>query len=633
MQVMKIHNLSLTILSSLSSPLLLSGNTINESKDLPNILWITSEDNSPLLGCYWDQFATTPNLDKLASTGFLYTRAYANAPVSAPSRNTIITGVYANSGGNQHMRSLYNKSEAVKFYPEFLRKAGYYCTNCLKQDYNINIEQTKGIWDETGPNAHYKNRAKGQPFFAVFNTLISHESCLFKYIPDEKLRHKPKDVVLPPYHPDTPEMRHDWAQYYDKVEDLDAWVGKMLQELEESGELDNTIVFYYSDHGGVLARSKRYLYETGTHTPFIVHIPEKYKYLYPAESPGCRVDRLVGFVDLAPTLLSIAGIDIPGFMQGNAFLGSQKTADPEYVYMFRDRMDERYDMSRSVRDKKYRYIKNYMPYRIYGQYLEYLWRAPSVGSWEKADKEGKCTLVQSVFWNTKPTEELYDTENDPWEINNLAGNPKYNDILIRMRKANRDWMLKIKDTGFVPEAELIDIVKNGAAYDYMRSGSVNLERLINSADLAVEAKSDNIEELAGLLKSDEAPIRYWGATGLLLLGKDAKSVKKEIEKAVNDPSANVSIVMAEALYGLGERDLGRKGLLNALKSTNSFARTHAFNVIDNVNENSPEIRQAVIESLKGRQNLNRDRVDDRCVRQLLLKWKINPKDYNIEIDW
>lgn len=630
---MKIQNLSLAVLSGLGAPLLLSGNPVTGPKDLPNILWITSEDNSPLLGCYGDPFATTPNLDKLASKGFLYTHAYSNAPVCAPSRNTIITGTYASSGGNQYMRSTYDKSDVVKLFPYYLRQAGYYCTNCSKQDYNINPEQITGVWDESGNDAHYKNRGKGQPFFAVFNSAISHESCLFKYIPDDQLRHKPQDVVLPPYHPDTPEMRHDWAQYYDKVEDMDTWVGGILKELEESGELENTIVFYYSDHGGVLARSKRYLYETGTHVPFIVYIPEKYKHLYPAKSPGNKVDRLISFVDLAPTLLSIIGADIPDYMQGHAFLGPQKTAGPECLFMFRDRMDERYDMSRSVRDKKFRYIKNYMPYRIYGQYLEYLWRAPSVGSWEKFYNEGKCNPVQSAFWNTKPTEELYDTENDPWEINNLAANPAYKDVLERMRRANRDWMLKIKDTGFIPEAELVENTKNEAAYDYMRSGKVDLEKLINAADLAVNATHQDIPELVRLLKAGYAPVRYWGATGLLMLGELARPEISEIEKAAGDPSVSVSVVAAETLYRLGKGELGKSALLKALNTENVPARAHALNVIDCVDENSPEIQQAVVQMLKGIKALDRNQIDHRCAKQLFEKWKLNPKDYNIEIGW
>lgn len=241
-----------------------------QPNDKPNILWIVSEDNSPLVGAYGDDFAKTPNIDRLASEGFLYTNAYANAPVCAPARNTIITGVYANSNGNQHMRSSYRVSDDVRFFPLYLRDAGYYTTNNAKEDYNIASEQTREIWNESSGNAHYENREPGQPFFAVFNSGLSHESSIHSRIPDEELRYDPQEVPLPPYHPDTPAIRRDWAEYYDHMETMDTWVGEILQELEESGEADNTIVFYYGDHGGVLARSKRFVYETGTHVPFIV---------------------------------------------------------------------------------------------------------------------------------------------------------------------------------------------------------------------------------------------------------------------------------------------------------------------------------------------------------------------------
>jgi len=194
--------------------------------ELPNILWLTSEDNSPFFGCYGDTFATTPNLDKLASEGFLYTHAFANAPVCAPTRNTILTGVYACSGGHEHMRSNYPKSDVVKTYPELLRAAGYYCSNNVKTDYNLGKFDDKSIWDDCSNKAHYKNSPQGKPFFAVFNSTITHESCLHKSTPDSLLRHRPGNVPLPAYHPATAEMKHDWAQYYDKVEDLDTWVGK-----------------------------------------------------------------------------------------------------------------------------------------------------------------------------------------------------------------------------------------------------------------------------------------------------------------------------------------------------------------------------------------------------------------------
>lgn len=324
------------------SSLFISGCREQIPDELPNILWIVSEDNSPFLGCYGDELAITPNLDKLASDRFLYTHTYANAPVCAPARNTIITGVYACSNGNQHMRSGYPLSETVAMYPRYLRELGYYCTNNAKEDYNT-TKQTD-VWDESSNKAHYRNRKDGQSFFHVKNIGTSHESSIHKSVPTDEIMHKSEDMKLPPYHPDTKEMRHDWAQFYDKITAMDAEVGEVLQQLEDDGLADNTIVFYYSDHGGILGRSKRYVYESGTHVPFLIRIPEKYKYLFPAEKPGSEVNRLISFVDLAPTMLSITGIPVPDYMQGNAFLGRQKTEDPDYAYMFRGRMDEWYDM-------------------------------------------------------------------------------------------------------------------------------------------------------------------------------------------------------------------------------------------------------------------------------------------------
>lgn len=596
--------------------------------ELPNILWLTSEDNCPFLGCYGDEFATTPNLDKLASEGFLYTHAYANAPVCAPARNTIITGIYATSGGNEHMRSNYFKSEIIKTYPEFLREGGYYCTNNVKTDYNTQSIDPQLIWDECSRDAHYKNRNPGQPFFAVFNTTISHESSIHDSIPDEKLRHNPEEVPIPPYHPATQAIKHDWAQYYDKVEDMDAWVGEKLRELEESGLAESTIVFYYGDNGGVLPRSKRYVYETGTRVPLIIRIPEKFKHLFPAKKSGSKIDRLVSFVDLAPTLLSIAGINISDYYQGNAFLGSQKTEDPEYAFMFRGRMDERYDMSRAVRDSKYRYIRNYMPHRIYAQHLEYLWRAPSTRSWEQAYLSGNCNETQSVFWNSKPAEELYDTENDPWEVNNLATDPDYADIVNRMRTANREWMTRVKDAGFIPEADRVRRTGEMPVYDYIRTSGFDLETVIKAAETASFGNAENLTLFQSYLKNEESSIRYWGATGLLILGDKAEPAKKELLISLNDSSPDVVSVAAEALYNLGETEAAKAALLEVLENPNEFARCQALNVIDCIEENSPEIIGGVINMINQHIKLNRNSYDLRLAKWLMEKWKLNPNDYN-----
>lgn len=562
--------------------------------ELPNILWLTSEDNSPFLGCYGDTLASTPYLDKLASQGFLYTHAYANASVSAPSRNTIITGVYANSAGNENMRSTYPKSDEIKLYPQFLRELGYYCTNNKKEDYNINEEQLSDIWDESSDQAHYKNRKPGQPFFAIFNTTLSHEHAIHESIPDSKLRHNPKKMSLPPYHPRTPEMEHDWAQYYDYIERMDSWVGEQLRELENNGLLENTIVFYYADHGGVLGRSKRYIYESGTRIPLIVRIPDKYKHLFPNSEKGTKVDRLVSLVDLAPTLLSITGIPQPEYMQGNAFLGHATTEDPEYVYMFRGRMDERYDLSRAVRDKKYRYIRNYMPHRIYGQHIAYLWSAPSLASWEQAHLNGECNDVQSRFWQSKPTEELYETENDPWEVENLADNPEYREVLTRMRNANRKWLMEIRDAGFIPEADRKIRTKNRATYDYMREENIPLDEIVKAAEVASESNPENLPLLVKFLDSDESAIRYWGATGLLILGGKAQPAIQALEKASADNFPNVATVAAEALYSLGRKELAEQILLDKLKN-DDYACIFALNSIDVLGIDSKAIKDKVSE--------------------------------------
>jgi len=590
----------------------------------PNILWIVSEDNSPMLGCYGDKFATTPNLDKMASEGFMYTHAYANAPVCAPARNTILTGVYACSNGSQNMRSNYRRSPKVQMYPVLMRKAGYYCTNNAKEDYNFDKKDTRNIWDESSRKATYKNRKPGQPFLAVFNLGVSHESSIHKSIPTKMLRHKPEDVKLPPYHPDTKEMRHDWAQYYDKIEDLDTQVGKLLDELEKYGLADSTIVFYYGDHGGVLGRSKRFVYETGTRVPFIVRIPKLYKEYFPADKPGSKIDRMISFVDLAPTLLSLAGAPIPEVMQGHAFLGKQKTTAPEYAFMFRGRMDERYDMSRALRDKKFRYIHNYMPYRIYGQHINYLWKAPSMRSWEKAYKEGKCNKTQSAFWHTKPVEELYYTEDDPWEVNNLADKPEYRTELITMRNACDSISLKIRDAGFIPEVMLSQLAGDTPFYDYMHSDFINMQSLIDAANLATLGTSADIPRFLKMLKDDFAPIRYWGAVGLLINGKKDKRVIKELRSALDDPFPNVVLTATEALYKLGEKVTARKILVEILKKPDSMIRTTALNVIDSVNDKSPEIQRAVSNIVKMHDASQRKTpYDVRLAQYLLEKWNLN----------
>jgi len=604
-----------------------------KEEPLPNILWITSEDNGPFLGCYGDPFATTPHLDQLAREGFRYTRAYANTPVCAPARNTIITGVYACSSGNEQMRSRYAKSESVRYYTEFLRSKGYYCTNNSKTDYNTSSVDLEAMWDECSREAHYRNRGEGQPFFAIFNLTTSHESSIHASIPSDQLRHRPEEVKLPPYHPDTPEMRHDWAQYYDKVEDMDRQVGALLLELEESGLAENTIVFYYSDHGGVLGRSKRFLYETGTHVPFIVRIPEKYRQLYPAGYPGSKVDRLVSFVDLAPTLLSLTNQKPPPFMQGSAFLGKYSGEEPEVVYMFRDRMDGRYDMSRSIVDGEYRYTRNFNPRTIYLQHLNYLWRAPSMRSWEQAYLSGNCNEVQARWWNPKPLEELYLITEDPWEVNNMAGDPLHEEKLISMREKCMAQNISILDAGFIPEAERNIRAGETPIYDLIRSGEVPLERIIRTAWKATEAAREDTDQLLEWLRDEEPAVRYWAAQGLLLLGEGVRPHLGEVMQAASDTSLNVAATAAEILYRLGKKREALQAYDRVLLSDYKMARTYALNSIDRINGSPDEFLDpcvALIREKYTQLNMGSD-YDARVIQWLFLKWGIEPSVHGISL--
>ncbi|MBS9462885.1 sulfatase [Flagellimonas sp. 389] len=597
----------------------LGGCKKSEEKPPPNILWIVSEDNSAYLGCYGDSLAITPNLDKMAREGHLYTHAYANAPVCAPARNTIITGVYANSNGSQHMRSNNLLSETVRFFPEHLREKGYYCTNNEKEDYNTTVTRT--IWDESSETAHYRNRKDGQPFFHVRNIHTTHESRLHDSIPLSELIHRPEKMVIPPYHPTTKDIKHDWAQYYDRITQMDAEVGEILEELERSGLAENTIIFYFSDHGGALARSKRYLYETGTHVPFIVRIPEKYKEWRPS-AIGDSVDRLISFVDLAPTMLGLANIIRPEYLQGTVFLGKYKENAQDYVHMFKGRMDERYDMSRAIRDKRFRYIKNYNPFRVHGQPLSYLFRARSIRSWQREWESGNLNEVQSLFWKTKPQEELYDTENDPWEVYNLADDPDYLPVLLRMRKENLNWVNTIKDSGFIPEAELEEQTKGTTIYDYLRLSESELSDVIEAAENASLANSNSLPILMEYLNSENSSIRFWGATGLRIIQDDVKIESEPIEQAIDDSSISVSNMLSEILYELGEKEKGRLKLIENLKKGNHYSRVHTLNIIDILGLDDKETKQTVIEFYQQNFENNRNRYDLRMARHLFKKWGI-----------
>lgn len=522
--------------------------------ELPNILWLTSEDNGPHLGCYGDKYADTPNLDGLAAKGMIYTRAISNAPVCAPARTTIISGMYPTSTGAEHMRSMTQLPKGFKMYPVYLRELGYYCTNNSKEDYNL--AKDGEVWNEGGRKATWTNRPnKDQPFFAIHNFTVSHESQIRKR-PHQQI-HDPSKVRVPAYHPDTPEVRQDWAQYYDKLTEMDKMVGEKLELLKEQGLADNTIIFYFGDHGSGMPRSKRWPYFSGINVPLIIHIPEKWKHLASSDyKVGGKSDNRVGFVDLAPTLLSIAGKKPPVHMQGHAFMGKHQTSNQEYGYGFRGRMDERYDMVRSVVGEKFIYIRNYMPHKPYGQHVSYMFQTPTTQVWKKMFEDGKLNQAQSHFWKTKPAEELYDLQKDPDEVMNLAKSSEHAAILKKMRSAHLSHIRKIRDIGFLPEGEIHSRAKGSTPYEIARdSKKYPFEKILAAAELATSLKKKDLPKIADLLTDNDSAVRYWGAIGLLTHKKSGtKAFAKELINALNDKSPYVRATAAEALGRYGSKN-------------------------------------------------------------------------------
>lgn len=525
--------------------------------DRPNILWITCEDICPYLGCYSDAEALTPNLDKLAGEGVLYTNAYATAPVCAPARSCLITGVYATSMGTQHLRSSVKIPSYIRCFPQELRQAGYYCSNNYKKDYNFT---DVGVWDESSHEAHWRNRKASQPFFSVFNFESTHQGKIngsdeeffakyrSKLRPDE--RHRPEDITLPPYYPDTPAVRKIWARYYDLITYMDHQVGDLLGRLEADGLGEDTIVFFFSDHGMGLPRFKRTLYDSGLHVPLIVKFPKRYRGMSPLAA-GQRTDRLVSFVDFAPTILSIAGLAIPEYMQGRAFLGPAAEAGPEYIFGTASRVDEAYEMSRCVRDKRYKYIRNYMPHLPYFQPSEYPDRAEIMQKLRRAAKSGRMTAVQQQYWQPgKPLEELYDTKADPHEINNLAQSAEHGDTRKKLRSVLRKWMLDTRDVGLLPEAEMHIRSEGSTPYEIARdAGKYPLERILSAAEL-VGRGEDKLDEMVKMLGDGDGAARYWAAVALGALGGKAASAADALSNALDDSCLNVRFAAAGALCGL-----------------------------------------------------------------------------------
>lgn len=407
----------------------------SQQPQYPNILWFSMEDTSPRFGCYGDTVARTPNLDALAAQGRLYNRAFCTSGVCAPSRASIITGCYATHIGAHHMRTsgtLYAYEcvppPYVKCFTEYFRAAGYFCTNNHKTDYQFQPPRT--AWDELGESAHWRNRSnKSQPFFAVFNPTGTHESGMW---PREATPlTDPAALEVPPFLPDTPLVRTTLARQYDNIAHSDILLGELISQLKEDGVWDNTIIVVWSDHGEGLPRAKRTPYDSGTRIPLLVRAPG-------ITSNGETTDQLVSLLDLAPTMLSLAGLPLPCHLQGQPFLGPQ-SVERDYVFAHRDRQDPAYDMRRSVRDQRFRYVRNFYPGAARFNWEPYAARHEAMQEARRLWCEGALKGPPAQLFEPYPPEELYDLHNDPFELENLTQNPAFASDLKRLRGVLDEW--------------------------------------------------------------------------------------------------------------------------------------------------------------------------------------------------
>ena len=429
----------------------------------PNILWLVAEDLSAIIPPFGDNTVATPNLTRLADEGIRYTQVYSSSGVCAPSRAAIATGMYQNRIGAQHMRTTNIADfgvegivpyEAVppayvKMHSQYFREAGYYASNNAKEDYQF--RKTVTAWDDSSRSAHWRNRAEGQPFFSVFNFGITHESQVWAQAGNPLLVDENLEVPIPPYLPDSEIGRKDVRQVYSNIVAMDRQVGEILNQLEEDGLLDSTIIFWYSDHGGPLPRQKRLLYDSGIHLPLIIRFPDQYR-------AGEIDDQLISFVDFKSTILSLAGIEPPTYVDGRAFLGEYAASTSrDYVHAAADRFDSEYDTIRAVRDKRFKYLRNFNPEKPYYLPLTYREQMPVMQELLRMRDAGQLNETQAQWFRTsKEEEELFDTENDPYELNNLAGDTSYAEKLAELRNELDSWMSYIDDKGLMPEVDLIN---------------------------------------------------------------------------------------------------------------------------------------------------------------------------------
>ncbi|MCM5664061.1 sulfatase family protein [Galbibacter mesophilus] len=566
------------------------------AQDRPNILWITFEDTSPqFIGCYGNTVAETPVMDKMASEGVRFTNAFSTGTVCSASRSTIITGIPTYKLGTGNHRSNYAIPDFVKGFPKYLKENGYYATNNKKTDYNVENAQEfiKNTWDESSKTAGWWNKKEDRPFFSVFNVEDSHQSRtmsmtyewyeknVLAYLPRESNNAQPisnevydykntnlstldpeksgfiglhkkhwisEDAFkMPPFYKDSPQMRKQMARVYNSLKLADMKMGRLLQRLKNDGLMENTIVFIFSDHGEGIPRAKTNGIGLGYRIPFMVWFPEKYKHLSPWGT-GVVTDELINFEDLAPTMLSLTATKIPDYLKGRPFLGDKRENAPEYKLLSSDRADNGIDLVRTITDGEFIYSRNFLPFFPEVKYLRYVEIGEITQQMHKDYEEGKLDSLQKSLLEPRPTEVLYNLQNDPWETENLIEKEDYSAIAQKMRALLEEKVLANKDILFAPEYELEQISKTGTPYEYrLNDENYPLNEIFEVANLV--GKDDTKKELFKSLESSNKFVRYWASIGLYAISnKLSPSELKTIQKNLDDSYAPVRLNLAATLY-------------------------------------------------------------------------------------
>ncbi|MCM8528394.1 MAG: sulfatase-like hydrolase/transferase [Lentisphaeraceae bacterium] len=580
--------------------------TALQAQEKPNILWIVAEDISPLFGCYGDKDAYTPFIDKLAKKSLVYKRAYSTAPICSPSRSCLASGMFATSLGSQHLRSEVKIPVSVKPLAKVFKENGYWTALRNKTDYNFSANGLFDYWNSS--TAPWKKCPKGKPFFAFMNLGSTHEGS--GNLPDRadkalsslsiELRRKADKVELPPYYPDTPEMRRIWARYHDLISVFDQEVQKVLENLNNDGFGENTIVFLMSDHGMGLPRYKRWLYLTGLHVPLVIHIPEKFKHLSPYDGTSAEINDIVSYVNLPATALNLAGIKVPENFQGVPILGPNSTTKHEYIFGARDRADDMYDLSRCIFDGRFLYIRHYLPHHApmqEGIIMSDL-KKESHMELHKVHRQGKDSVQSKKLWSARPFEELYDIQNDPKELQNIADKAEFREIKNKLSSRLRQWSIETRDSGFLTESDMHRRANELGItpYEMMQSEThFPIEKILTVAEKASNPKVSQKERIS--LYSDKDPsIRYWAVQSQIINKYKNSEAFELFTKALEDKNPTVRATAAEGIAKAGKPELAIPVFRQLLNETESnLALYVARSLATSLNDVRPiekEIREA-----------------------------------------